>query len=57
MNLIFDIAIAFLIFVKIEAMLTIDPKKISIVKAGDFDKKVANPGTPAAGGVSGSGKN
>ena len=35
----------------------IDPKKISIVKAGDFDKKVANPGTPAAGGVSGSGKN
>jgi zinc protease len=35
----------------------IDPKKISIVKAGDFDKKVTNPGTPAGGGVSGSGKN
>lgn len=35
----------------------IDPKKISIVKAGDFDKKVAAPGTAAPGGVSGSGKN
>jgi zinc protease len=35
----------------------IDPKKISIVKAGDFDKKATNPGTPAGGGVSGSGKN
>ncbi len=34
----------------------IDPKKISIVKAGDFDKKPAT-GTPATGGVSGSGKN
>ena len=34
----------------------IDPKKISIIKAGDFDKKVST-GTPAAGGVSGSGKN
>ena len=30
----------------------IDPKKITIVKAGDFDKKVSAPG-----GVSGSGKN
>ncbi|WP_435353478.1 M16 family metallopeptidase [Emticicia sp. SJ17W-69] len=35
----------------------IDPKKITIVKAGDFDKKVAAPGTTAPGGVSGSGKN
>ena len=35
----------------------IDPKKITIVKAGDFDKKVSAPGTPAASGVSGSGKN
>lgn len=34
----------------------IDSKKISIVKAGDFDKKSAT-GTPAAGGVSVSGKN
>ncbi len=35
----------------------IDPKKITIVKAGDFDKKVAAPGATAPGGVSGSGKN
>jgi zinc protease len=35
----------------------IDPKKITIVKAGDFDKKVTAPGTTTPGGVSGSGKN
>ncbi|CAH0996246.1 hypothetical protein EMA8858_02377 [Emticicia aquatica] len=35
----------------------IDPKKISIIKAGDFDKKVSGNGTPSVGGVSGSGKN
>jgi zinc protease len=35
----------------------IDPKKITIVKAGDFDKKVAAPGTTTPSGVSGSGKN
>ena len=34
----------------------IDPKKISIVKAGDFDKKVSGDANSASG-VSGSGKN
>lgn len=34
----------------------VDPKKISIVKAGDFDKKAAT-GTAPAAGVQGSGKN
>ena len=35
----------------------INPKKISIVKAGDFDKKVGNPAAPSVGGVGGSSKN